>query len=111
MGEVDKFFEEINEIKVPREIVRFSGMVQELVLRSKEPMKKGWNNLTLNELLAGLMEESCELIKAIKELSINGRTDRIIIEIIKECSDVQNYAMMIQDNLMDNPFGYRGGKR
>jgi hypothetical protein len=92
---------------VPRNSVITSAYVQEYVLKTKEPQKGGWNHLTLSELMDLMMGETTELLEAITIYQTTPNMKNAI-HVFTEIADVQNYGMMMQDNMMENPHGERG---
>lgn len=71
---------------------RFAALM-ETTLRENDH-KLGWQDMTPSELFYSLTEEVTELAKALM--------DRGNDDIIKEATDVANFAMMIVDTLKDS---------
>ena len=89
-----------------RESVKWFAEQMELVLR-KNDHKGGWKNCTWEYLFDRLEEEQKELVEEcykdgysdVFDIFLNTNTEAMI----KEAVDVANFAMMIADNLRENP--------
>jgi hypothetical protein len=78
----------ICDAPAPREEVRWFARQMEKVLRENDH-KGGWNKQPTLSLVSKLLFEVAELADAIE----NGDDD----DVVKECVDIANYAMMIAD--------------
>jgi len=94
----------------PRESLLLSSYIQEYVLRTKEPKKGGWDTLSIPELIDLMSEEMDELKEAYEDFRRDPTLDNGT-HVFTEVADVQNYGMMIQDNMMGNPHGTRGADK
>jgi len=89
MGICDATRPNKSKIRALREEVLWFATEMEVVLQENNH-KGGWVNCHVLDLLSKLQEEISELITAIRE----GESE----DVIKECVDIANYAMMIADN-------------
>ena len=86
-----------------------ASALQELKLRSKEKSKGSWNGFSPRRLMYLMKGEEGELQEAILEYE-REPTPEHGIAVLLEAADVQNYAMMIQDNVLNGLYGWRGGE-
>jgi len=68
------------------------AMIETLITNEKYRNKRGWENLSNEHILKRIKEETAEIETAL----INQAPTR---DIIKECTDVANFCMMLADNL------------
>jgi len=80
---------------IREEILRFALKMEEKLKENDH--KGGWNNSSISYLLSGIERETEELSYAVgQEGQVYTRKDRS--NIISECADVANFAMMLADN-------------
>jgi len=84
-----------------------SSALQELKLRDRAYHGQ-WENISFYELVRKLSEEVKELEEAVMDYHQH-TTPENGIAVLLEVADVQNYGMMIQDNILGNIYGTRGG--
>ena len=75
-----------------RPVIHWFAVEMERKLRANDGRKGDWRNVQTNELLDGLRSELRELVN----MAYTGRVE----DIVSECADVANYAMMIADRAM-----------
>ena len=75
-----------------RPVVQWFAVEMERKLRANDGRKGDWRDVQTNKLLDGLRSELRELVN----MAYTGRVE----DIISECADVANYAMMIADRAM-----------
>lgn len=85
-----------------KEIAWFAEQMQQKL--SENEHKDSWNSESLQGLNLGMLSEQWEMLEAIKALLDDlvapgkGAPLRRARELIRECADVANFAMMIADN-------------
>lgn len=80
-----------------KEIMWFAGrMLRKLSLNKH---KTGWEDISLNRLFTLLCDEKRELSQALNMYIYGYSHERFPQDVIDECTDVANYAMMIADNV------------
>ena len=80
---------------IREEVLRFALKMEEKL--KENDRKGGWNSSSISYLLSGINRETEELSYALgQEGQSYSRTDRA--NIISECADVANFAMMLADN-------------
>ncbi|KKM77602.1 hypothetical protein LCGC14_1368420 [marine sediment metagenome] len=79
----------MTKVRARKSLAQFTRYM-EVRLREND-YKKGWRDMSREELLTRLLEEIIELATA--------RTDE---DRTKECCDVANFAMMIFDNIIND---------
>jgi len=77
------------------EILRFACNMQ-LELDNNDH-KEGWQNLSPVWIINRIKQETLELEKAVKNKKLKK-------EIISECADVANFAMMLADNIINDNY-------
>lgn len=82
----------ISDLEVRPEVARFA-LAMEAKLRENDGKKKHWRICTLNFLSQRLTQERRELDAAIETR----------VDVIGECADVANFAMMIADKIDQLP--------
>jgi NTP pyrophosphatase (non-canonical NTP hydrolase) len=95
-------------MRTPKELIELEHQIDQAVLQFTIDMKyklrlnnhKGhWKDQDFTHLLMKLNGEVSELVEALKPIQKSGRFDqKVFMDIIHECADVSNYAMMIADN-------------
>lgn len=85
------------------EINWFAGVMERQLRENDHKGKTGWKGWRFSELFPRLRQESDELLLAThgRQLDTTGEklTAKQQQEIINECADVANFAMMIADNI------------
>ncbi len=76
-------------IRLRPEVLRFALDMEEKLLRNDH--KDNWTGMTVNQLFLRLVQETLELTAA---LEADSKTD-----IISECADIGNFAMMIAEKM------------
>ena len=103
---LQKQLEEVNGLEIRPSTV-LSSALQELKLRNR--IYHGpWEDATLHHLSIKLIDEVNELKEALGDY-LTSPTPENGIAVMLEVADVQNYGMMIQDNMLGNIYGTRGG--
>lgn len=84
-----------NEHTVRAEIGGFAVKMEKKL--QKNDWKGGWDEMSLYELMLRLQEEVKELLWCIVEALVGIKQDKTPNDVINECCDVANFAMMIAD--------------
>lgn len=74
-----------------RPSVTWFAQEMETVLQANDH-KGGWEDCTLPYLTERLIQETGELVVALME------DDPAVFDVVKECADIANFAMMIAEN-------------
>lgn len=86
----------------PRKEVAWFAQEMERKLRENDH-KDGWQGCRIGNLFHGLRKECDELLLATHPLQLDTMQEKLsqedATEIIRECADVANFAMMIADNI------------
>lgn len=85
-----------------------SSALQELKLRARAEEHGRWDALPLFRLAVLMQEEMRELMEVLDAYLAEPSPENGC-GVLLEVADVQNYGMMIQDNILDNIYGPRGG--
>jgi DNA primase large subunit len=88
-------------MKVRKEVKWFAGRMENKL--SQNDHKEGWEYCHSNELITSVEDELNELIKKMSEIGYqvfweHFPDDSDIDQLIDECADIANFAMMIADN-------------
>lgn len=95
--DVDRIILAIKDQGVREELRKFTHY-QDWVLAENDH-RGGWRNLNALELLMRIHGEIGELIEVVSYHIKNPKSDAGKEDVMKECADVANYAMMLWDNI------------
>lgn len=91
-----------------RPSVVLSSALQELKLRARAEEHGRWAHLPFYKLGCLVLGEVGELLNAIDSYLADPSPENGVA-VLLESADVQNYSMIIQDNMLGNIYGPRGG--
>lgn len=94
--EVEKLKEKVNRRMLENRAVKWFVQEMEKKLHANSH-KRGWQKNSLRSLCDRVGDEHNELIGQLFEWEVSGNQS-CLENIIKECADIANFAMMIADN-------------